>query len=601
MLINIKTYCIIGLFFFGFHKSYGQDQRRADSIKILYKSGDYNLTEFRILSRISELETNPDSSLYYANILIKIAASVSPKDSSLYAFRNGYLAKGNAYLFKGDNSKAIKAYLSSLDYAEQMRDRRSIAYLQISLADTYALMENNENAEMYYIRGIELLREAEDHDNLASALLNKGDWLFNNGKYDESLKYFEESSIICEQIDFQLGKAYNLGNIGLVYAEQDKDELAEENINKAIHILEGLEDYYPVSVYLTYLAAIYVDKGNNEEAYKYAERSLELAKNYGLKEQISDANLKLYELHKISGNLNKALNHYQEYIIYRDSVRNIEEVQKIANEVTQRQQTENQLLTQKQKTNRIIMYSTAGATLFIGIFAFGLYRRNNFIKKTNKIISTEKERSDHLLLNILPEETAQELKEKGTVEAKKFESVTVLFSDFKGFTHYAENLEPEELVSTVDYYFSAFDDIVEKYGLEKIKTVGDAYMVAGGLPFETEDHAVKMTKAAFEMAEFVNASKANEATSATFDIRIGINTGPVVAGVVGSKKFAYDIWGDAVNIASRMESNSEPGKINISENTYSIIKPEFNCTYRGELEVKNRGKLKMYFVDSEQT
>ncbi|MCO4822845.1 MAG: adenylate/guanylate cyclase domain-containing protein, partial [Flavobacteriaceae bacterium] len=253
---------------------------------------------------------------------------------------------------------------------------------------------------------------------------------------------------------------------------------------------------------------------------------------------------------------------------------------------------------EKRKTQRIVTWSIVGVLLFIIYLAYSLFKRNTYIKKTNTIIEAEKQRSDDLLLNILPEETAKELKDKGRVEARRFEAATILFSDFKGFTHYAENLSPEVLVKTIDHYFSAFDLIMEKHGLEKIKTVGDAYMAAGGLPFETEDHAHKMILAAREMADFVAKAKEDDKTTAQFDIRIGINTGPVVAGVVGTKKFAYDIWGDAVNIASRMESNSNPGRINISEMTYNIVKSQFDCEYRGEIAVKNRGQMKMYFVQA---
>ena len=220
------------------------------------------------------------------------------------------------------------------------------------------------------------------------------------------------------------------------------------------------------------------------------------------------------------------------------------------------------------------------------------------MKKTNTIIAYEKQLSDDLLRNILPEKTAEELKEHGEVKAQKFDLVSVLFTDFKGFTSYSTNLSPEVLVETIGFYFSKFDAIIEKHGLEKIKTIGDAYMCAGGLPFPTDDHAENMVKAAMEIAEFVAETKKNvKATEMNFDVRIGINTGPVVAGVVGAKKFAYDIWGDTVNIASRMESNSEPGKINISENTYALIKDQFDCEYRGELDVKNKGVMKMYFVN----
>ena len=597
MLTKIKTYFTIGLFLSSIQNIGSQNQKRADSLKNAYKTENFSISEFKILTLITESETNPDSALFYANILIDKAIAIKPYDSSLQAFKRGYLAKGNSLQSKGNNSKALTAFLKSLDYAEQSKDARSIAYLQISIADTYSYMENNEFAELYYTKGIDVLRKIPDSINLPSALLNAGDWSTTIEEYDKALSYFKESSLIYEKQQNLLGIAYNLGNIGIVYAEQGKDQLAEENINKAINILEELEDYYPVSVYLTYLADIYADKDNFDLAFKYANRSLELAKTYGLKEQISEANLKLSELYENTGNVELALTYYRDYIIYRDSVRNIAEVQKISNAMNSKTQAELDLANQKRKTERIALWSSLGVLFLIGLLAFGLFRRNKYVKATNKIIALEKDRSDKLLLNILPEATAQELKDKGRVEAKRFPSVTVLFSDFKGFTSYAENLSPEELVKTIDYYFSKFDLIMEKYGLEKIKTIGDAYMAVGGLSLDNVDQAKEMVLAAKEMIDFVANAKADDATSATFDIRIGINTGPVVAGVVGTKKFAYDIWGDTVNIASRMESASEPGRINISEDTYEIIKRDYNCEYRGELAVKNRGELKMYFVN----
>ena len=598
LCIHKTYYLMIGLFFLNVFSLLSQNRKKADRLKQLYYSDNYEITEYRMLTRIIESETNTDSILFYAQLILDKAHKITPRDSSLNAYKQGYLHKGNAYLFKGDNIEAINSFLESLKYAEKLKDRGALSYLQISIADTYASMENNEFAEKYYNKGIELLRANSDLTNLASALLNKGDWLFNIGKYDESLVYFKESATICEEIDFLLGKAYNLGNIGLVYAEQELDTLAEENINNAISILEELEDYYPISVYLTYLSDIYVGKNNYKEAFKYAERSLNLAQSYGLKEQISEANLKLSELNESLGNEDLALDYYKDFIIYRDSVRNIEGIRKISNAFTSKAQSEADLAIQKQKTQRIILFATSGVLFLIGLLAFGLFKRNKFVQKTNKIIAAEKERSDKLLLNILPEDTAEELKEKGSVAAKKYDAVTVLFSDFKGFTSYAENLSPEKLVETIDYYFSEFDVIMEKYGLEKIKTIGDAYMAVGGLSFDNANQAKEMVLAAKEMNEFVTKAKTDTHTSATFDIRIGLNTGPVVAGVVGTKKFAYDIWGDTVNIASRMESNSEAGRINISEDTYNIVRSDFECEYRGELEVKNRGIMKMYFVNN---
>jgi class 3 adenylate cyclase len=389
----------------------------------------------------------------------------------------------------------------------------------------------------------------------------------------------------------------------MVYANTGKNELAEKNINEAIRILQESEDYYPISVYLMAMSDIYLEKGQWQAAIDYSKRSLALAKQYGLKDQIGDANKKLAELYEQAGDSALSYKYYKSYIIYRDSVINVKNVQQMGDlrtnyEVSQKQ-IEVDLLDQKRKNQRNIIIATAIALFLIILMAIGLYRRNNFIRKTKKIIEEERDRSDSLLLNILPEETAAELKRNGAVKAKKYNSVTVLFTDFKGFTNYSEKLSPEALVETVSFYFSRFDEIVERHGLEKIKTIGDAYMCAGGLHSNKEDHAKRMIWAAIEIAAFVEETKKDvSATELTFDIRIGINTGPVVSGVVGTKKFAYDIWGDTVNVASRMETMSEPGKINIGENTYEIVKDIFECEYRGEIEVKNRGSMKMYFINN---
>lgn len=201
--------------------------------------------------------------------------------------------------------------------------------------------------------------------------------------------------------------------------------------------------------------------------------------------------------------------------------------------------------------------------------------------------------SDDLLLNILPEEVAEELKIKGTSEAKLYDNVTVLFSDFINFTSISETLTPNELVSELHHCFEAFDHITEKYGLEKIKTIGDAYLAVSGLPIPREDHGCTAINAAVEIVQWVR----DPVNKCRFDIRVGLNSGPVVAGIVGVKKYVYDIWGDTVNTAARMEQNSGPGKINISGSTYEQIKASHPCTYRGKIKAKNKGEIDMYFLD----
>jgi adenylate cyclase len=212
--------------------------------------------------------------------------------------------------------------------------------------------------------------------------------------------------------------------------------------------------------------------------------------------------------------------------------------------------------------------------------------RTQELSKSNIELTNEKKKSDDLLLNILPPKVAEELKQNGSTKAKQFENVTIIFTDFVNFTLISETLDPQKLVSELDYYFKGFDEIITKNGLEKIKTIGDAYLAVCGMPHETKEHAKKVIQAAKEIREFTNKRK-NE--GGLFEIRIGINSGPVIAGIVGSKKFAYDIWGDTVNTAARMEQNSEAGKINISESTYILAKNNFSFTHRGKIKAKNKG------------
>ncbi len=223
----------------------------------------------------------------------------------------------------------------------------------------------------------------------------------------------------------------------------------------------------------------------------------------------------------------------------------------------------------------------------------------NKVKERTEELEEEKQRSESLLLNILPAETASELMKYGKATAKSYDKVSVLFADIKDFSKIAEQLSPEVLVQEIDHYFKTFDDIVTKYGIEKIKTIGDAYLCVSGLPVSVENSTEKAVMAAIEMQEFVCSVKNERSLSGEpfFEVRIGIHTGPVVAGVVGNKKFAYDIWGDTVNIAARMEQNSEPGKINISEQTWKDVQTKFNFLFRGLVDAKNIGKLNMYFVE----
>lgn len=279
----------------------------------------------------------------------------------------------------------------------------------------------------------------------------------------------------------------------------------------------------------------------------------------------------------------------------------------IFNQVSEKEVINIKVLKPFWQTQSFLISSAVSFFALIGLIFYITHRRLLRKKRILELkvqertieLREEKDKTESLLLNILPKETAEELKKYNKVAPRNYDNATVLFTDFKGFTMIAEKLSPEELVNEIDFLFKEFDRIIGNYRIEKIKTIGDAYMCAGGLPTKYKNNSTEVVKAALDIRDYMKQYKVEkeQAGEPCFEIRIGIHTGKVVAGVVGTKKYAYDIWGDAVNLASRMESSGEPGKVNISGDTYSLIKDTFNCEHRGKIKAKNKGEVDMYFVE----
>jgi class 3 adenylate cyclase len=306
----------------------------------------------------------------------------------------------------------------------------------------------------------------------------------------------------------------------------------------------------------------------------------------------------------MQGKFGSALEHYKLYISYRDSINNEANTRKTVKQQMQYDFDKKDALakSEQEKKDAVAMEELQTQKVirngFVGGFAIMLLFAGVFFTQRNKI-NKGKKRSDELLLNILPSEVAEELKEKGAAEAKQFDEVTVMFTDFKNFTQISEKLSPSELVAEIDTCFKAFDNIITRHNIEKIKTIGDSYMCAGGLPVINTTNAKDVVKAALEIQQFMREHLLQRQRDGkeVFEMRVGIHTGQVVAGIVGVKKFAYDIWGDTVNIASRMESSGEAGKVNISGTTFNLVKDAFHCVHRGKIEAKNKGVIDMYYVE----
>ena len=590
------AYCVaVGFLCLMTHFVAAQNQKVADSLARIYRQG--GLADTAKLELLRHLAFNEVADL---NLALKYATelvALAQRQGNYTYLHRGYLQIGNKHRLLGNLDKAMDAYFRSAGAARKAGSQQLEGTAYGAVADIYSISNNHPYARYYYRKAIALLRRSGDSIPLASILSNSGDEFLNHQVYDSALLHFREAAKIFSRMNYEVGKAYSMGNMGMAYANIGKKAQAEIYINDAIRVLENAGDYYPICVYLLSMSDIYIAKGDERAALSYASRSLELAKKYGLKEQISDAAHKLSRLYEKAGNPAQSFYYYKDYIAYRDSVNDIRAVQKMADlranyEIAQKQ-VEVDLLNKEKENQRIIARSLGIILILASIILGTLYW---YIRT----ISREKRRSEGLLLNILPSETAKELKRNGVVEAVKVDGVTVLFTDFVEFSRLAEVVEPELLVKSLDYYFRAFDAITTRWGLEKIKTIGDAYMCACGLHTPNEVHARNVIGAAREMIALVHKELTAQDDLIHFEVRIGIHTGPVVAGIVGTKKWQFDIWGDTVNIASRMESMSGKGKVNLSETTYQLIKDEFPCEYRGEIQVKNHGSLKMYFLSEEE-
>ena len=406
-------------------------------------------------------------------------------------------------------------------------------------------------------------------------------------KYDKALENFFASLKMHEELGYKKGIAQLYGNIGNTYAEMKEYSKALENYFSGLKILEEFGDKQVLAGSYNNIGALYTMKENYQEALKYLEKGLSMSKEMGAKDLVMSTYKVLSETYFQKNDYKNAYEYHQLYVQTKDTLFNEESSRQIAEMQTkyETEKKEQQItLLNKDKElqdaqlnrQKIIIWSVAGGLLVVLILSIFIFR--------------ERKKSEKLLLNILPVETARELKRNGKAKAKHYESVTVMFTDFKGFTNIAEKLSAEELVSELDFLFRKFDEIISKYNIEKIKTIGDAYMCASGLPTPNSYHAENIVKASLEIQQWMINQNSK------WQLRIGIHSGSVTAGVVGDKKFAYDIWGDTVNTASRMESSGEPNKINISGATHELVKDKFNCEFRGKIPAKNKGEIEMYFV-----
>ena len=512
---------------------------------------------------------------------------------------------GLMYKFQGNYAQAIDYYDKGLKIEEERMNQGGTSGFLLNIGNIYLAQADYPTAIEYYKKCQKIKEEIQDTLGISYAVNNAGFAHYQLQDYDKAMEYYGKSLQLKESLGDKGGTANSLNNMGLVYNKRGDYDKAMEYYTKSLQIKEGLGDIRGTANGLNNIGILYREKGDYTKSIEFSKRGLAMAQEKGAIMVILDASRALYRTYKLVGNNAKALEMHELFTesegeilseqnqreVLRQQYRYTYERQALADSLDfAKKEAIKNLEIAKQDADlskqRIGLAATGGGLILLIILAFSIRRG--------------KKRSDELLHNILPEEVASELKQKGEAEAKLIDEVTILFTDFKGFTELTEQLSPKALVKDIHVCFSAFDDIMQKHGIEKIKTIGDAYMAAGGLPIPNNTHAKDVVMAALDIAEFVAKTKKQKIAENQpfFEIRIGVHTGPVVAGIVGVKKFSYDIWGDTVNTASRLESNGEEGKINISEATYNLIQDDLHFQFesRGEILVKGKGELSMWFV-----
>lgn len=470
--------------------------------------------------------------------------------------------------------KAIASYNKALGYIKKSINRGAETNCLLRISAIYTELKDNNKARDYFDKAHEVNESNSHKHGKMEGYLQLGEAQFSIGNFEEALKYHTKSLKICEEMELPQETAVANGNIGATYIRLANKNKNSPYADKAVH---------------------YLEKATNTLKALKSLPHLELYLEY------------LSEAYDLKGESAKALVAYKEYVVYRDSIYDKTKRDEFAYKQSEYEygkkeallRTEQAAAIEHEKNMRNFSYAGIGILIIVAGGAGLAYKRK---KKDNTIIARERQRSEDLLLNILPHEVAEELKEKGEASAQYYDHVSILFTDFEGFTKLSEKMSPKELIGELNYCFKAFDQIISKYNIEKIKTIGDAYMAVSGLPSASPDHAMNVVRAAIEIRDFMLDYKEQRRKEGKvfYEMRIGINSGEVVAGIVGIKKFAYDIWGDAVNIAARMESNGQVGKINISESTYALVKDAFDAEYRGEIDAKGKGEVKMYFVEPKQ-
>jgi len=617
-------------------------ESKIDSLQILIKQSDVDTTKVQLMLNLSKMYfgSDPNKAILISEQAKALSESINYGSGVAYSLKNiglGYYhlsdyvqavlywqkAKsifenindvggvsnmlnniGAVYSDQGAHVKSLELFLQSLKLAEEVKDTTRIASALLNISMTHQDNNDLDLAINALKRALPLFESMNNNDEIGITLLFLGRVYEGYGDSDLAIFYFQKSmEFLKNSTTYYPDVLMSLGNIYLKTSDYEK---GLKYLNSSYKVALESRNNKSIAMTLNALASAYEEQGEIELAIELYEKSITSALELSnFNSELRDAYDGLMRLYFIQGNKSKGYEYQSLHLAVKDSINSVEslkaenrllfkyEIEKKEGEIDFLEK-ENEIQKAKEERQKLIRNIFIYGFIVMLVLASVIFIQRNKIKKGKKL-------SDKLLHNILPDEVAAELKEKGKSEAKNFENVAVIFSDFKGFTSISEHLSAQELVAEINTCFKAFDKIITSFGIEKIKTIGDSYMAAGGLHIPRTSTTKDVIMAGLEMQAFMEKRKVDleSQDNPFFEMRVGIHVGPVVAGVVGNKKFQYDIWGDTVNIASRMESNGQVGKVNISKQTYELFKEdqEFTFEKRGKIQAKGKGEIEMYFVE----
>ncbi len=662
-----SAYIAFGIVFTLFASSLLPAQQNLDSLQSLAlkpRSGQHDTTTVNALNTLAHeyRSRNADSALHYANAALERSEKIGFAKGLGAAlvnlgniYRNlgdynralGFLQRalkvgeetsnnaltgqawngiGIVYLRQGNLDRALDALLKALRLAEQLGDARGAASALDNLGIVHIRQGNTARAFQALSRALHLADSLHDKRLLSIVLNDMGVAYRTEKRFDSALIVYERSLRLKEELHDKQGSALALNGMGIMYRQQNAYDKALTFFARALALQEELAFQPGIATALSDIAQTHFKLGNFKESVNAAERCVGVARNIGAKVDLRNAYQTLAEVHEAQGKTDVSYVYFRLYTAMKDSIFN-EEIARKTSDLNSRYEQEaqeqriqllereKQVQTLQLQRRNLLIYGLCVVGVLSIAFLGALWSRIRYRKraeaelsKKNQELVAAHEESERLLRNTLPAPIVERLKRGEGVIADRFDSVTVLFADIVGFSALASALSPEELITLLDNIFSDMDAIATTNGLEKIKTVGDSYMLVGGAPEVSDDHTLRVAQAAFAIQSAV--ARTASGMGMTMNVRIGMHTGAVVAGVIGTKKFAYDLWGDTVNIASRMELHGEAGKIHCTEAVCkalaesTMLRDEalkrqttmYTFEKREPIEVKGKGIMQTYFL-----